>query len=54
MALHQSSSPEGHKRIAVLTSNTAPSTLVPDAAAGRSFQGEQAGLAENVSSQGDL
>lgn len=35
MALHPSSSLEGHERIAVLTSNTAPSTWVPDAAAER-------------------
>lgn len=54
MALHPSSSPEGHERIAVLTSNTAPSTRVPGAAAERASQGEQTGLTENVSSQGDL
>lgn len=55
MALDPSSSPEGHERIAVLTSNTAPSTQVPDAAAERDpFQGERTRLTENISSQGDL
>lgn len=39
------------KDCCVLTSNTAPSTQVPDAAAERSFQGEQTGLMQNVSSQ---
>lgn len=42
------------KDCCVLTSNAAPSTQVPDDAAGRSFQGEKTGLMENVSSLGDL